>query len=261
MGYSVFFYLSKIGWALLAPANLVAVLLCVWLLAKGFEAFRLARFTLGCAAAIFLLCGFLPTGQNALYYLESQYKQPSAIPGKIDGILVLGGAVDTQGSIISGRPEFTDAVDRVLLAVELARYFPKAKLVFSGGSGNLVNNKRTDSIDMKIFLKNMGYEDFNVIYEDRSRNTYENIINSYSTVTPKKGETWILITSAFHMPRAMAVAEKLGWGLIPYPVDYRSDGGYVLLPSKFDTLDNLRSSQIALREMVGLAAYKLTGKN
>lgn len=243
----------------MSPANLVAALLCIWLILSMLEWYNAAKITLRCAVFVFLSLGFLPLGQNGLHYLETQYQRPAKWP-HIDGILVLGGAVDIDNSSASGRPEFNDGVDRVLMAVELARYFPKARLVFSGGSPNIIHNQPPDSIEINRFLKNMGYEDFNVIYEEKSRNTYENIKNSYSLLSPKEGENWVLVTSAFHMPRAMAVAQKIGWGLIPYPVDYRGGAGYVFLPFESNTLDNLRASQISLREMIGMAAYKLTGK-
>ncbi len=157
-------------------------------------------------------------------------------------------------------PEFNDAVDRVNAALILARQYPSAKIVFSGGSGKLIRSERVDSIDMKIFLKDIGFNNSKVIYEDRSRTTSENLINSENILKPKPGETWLLVTSAWHMPRAMGVAQKLGWGLIPYPVDYRSPGRYQLITQKFDVLENFYMGHLALREFIGILAYRISGK-
>jgi uncharacterized SAM-binding protein YcdF (DUF218 family) len=256
----LFFILSKIIWFVLAPLNFVTI--CATL---GLLFFRLKK---PCAAtaffvasmAIFLLVGILPIGANAVHSLESRYSKPATMPAHVDGILVLGGAVESGASQISHMTEFNDAADRVNAALILSRRYPDAKIVFSGGSGRLIHNERIDSIDMRIFLKDMAFNSSKVIYEDQSRTTSENLINSKNILRPKPGETWILVTSAWHMPRAMGVARKLGWGLIPYPVDYRGPGRYLWVPHKFDVLENFYMGDLALREMIGIAAYRMNGK-
>jgi uncharacterized SAM-binding protein YcdF (DUF218 family) len=256
----LFFYLSKIIWALLAPANMVFILIALGLL-MGLKWGEAGRFFVITGFSVLFILGFLPMGQNLLYRLEKQGARPSPMPAHIDGILVLGGAIETRASEISGHPEFNDGAERILSAMELARHHPDAKIVFSGGSGLLIHNERRESQDIALFLKNMGFDTRNVIYEDQSRNTFENIRNTMNLVQPGPRETWLLVTSAYHMPRSMAVARKLGWGgILPYSVDYRSPGRYVLWPTKFDVLDNLDAADLSLREMAGYLAYRQTGK-
>lgn len=256
----MFFYCSKIIWAVLTPANLACVLLGFGV-ALGMK-WRKAGHRLMVAGGIILLVfGVLPVAPNLLYFLEKQTAQPSPMPDHIDGILVMGGAVESRVSEISGQPEFNDGVDRVLSAMELGYRFPTARIVFSGGSGLLIHNERRESQDIAIFLKNMNFPMDRVLYEDQSRNSFENIRNTMALVEPGKKEVWILVTSAYHMPRSMAVMRKLGWeGILPYPVDWHSPGRYVLWPTKFDVLDNLNAAHLALREMAGYLAYRQTGK-
>ncbi len=256
----MFFYCSKIIWAVLAPANLACVLLGLGVV-LGLK-WRKAGYRLMVAGSVVLLVfGVLPVGPNLLYFLEKQAIQPVQMPEHIDGILVMGGAVESRASEISGQPEFNDGVERVLSAMELAHRFPSAQIVFSGGSGLLVRNERRESQDISIFLENMKFPTDHVVYEDQSRNSFENIRNSMALVKPGKGEVWVLVTSAYHMPRSMAVARKLGWmEILPYPVDYRSSGRYVFWPTKFDVLDNLDAAHLSLREMAGYLAYRQTGK-
>ncbi|MDB5491420.1 MAG: putative rane protein [Micavibrio sp.] len=256
----MFFILSKIIWFLLAPLNLLTILTVTGLFFLRFKKIRAATALFVTAMTLFLLIGVFPTGQNAVHYLESRYSKPTLMPPHIDGILILGGAVESDASELSGMPEFNDAVDRVNAAIILSRKYPAARIVFSGGSGKLIRSERIDSIDMKMFLKDIAFDASKVIYEDRSRTTSENLINSKEMLKPKPHETWILVTSAWHTPRAMGVAQKLGWGLIPYPVDYRASGRYLWVTQKFDVLDNIYMAHLALREISGIAAYRINGK-
>lgn len=256
----MFFYLSKIIGVLLDPANLLAVLFCAALISFGFRRVRAGRFLLLSSFLLLLVFGILPIGHNGLHYLESRTGRPMAMPGNLDGVLVLGGAVETLKSGRSGQTEFNEGVERVLSAMALSRTYPDATILFSGGSNKFFGSKRSETDEVAIFMEVMGFATKNIAYEDKSRNTFENFQLSAQQVAPKKGAQWLLITSAFHMPRSLAIARKMGWDLIPYPVDYRSQGRYLLLPPKLDVLDNLYTSKLFLREMTGFAAYKITGK-
>lgn len=256
----MFFILSKIIWFLLAPLNLMTICIVVGVIFNRLQKLPVARGFLGFGFAILLIFGIFPSGVNALNYLETRTSKPITMPLSVKGIVILGGAVESRSSELSHMTEFNDAVDRVNAAMILSRQYPEAKIVFSGGSGKLVKDERVDSVDMKIYLRNIGFKSSHVIYEDHSRTTWENLLNSKTMLKPQERENWLLVTSAWHMPRALGVARKLGWGLIPYPVDYRGPGRYLLIPEKFDVLENFYMGQLALREIIGILAYRLSGK-
>ncbi|MGZ9097841.1 MAG: YdcF family protein [Micavibrio sp.] len=256
----MFFYLSKTIGVLLDPANLLAVLFCAALFAFAIRRVRAGRFLLLSSFALLLVFGILPIGHNGLYYLESRNGRPTAMPDQLDGVLILGGAIETQKSGRSGQTEFNEGAERVLSAMALSRDYPDAIFLFSGGSNKLFGSKRSEADEVAIFMEIMGFATKNIAYEEKSRNTFENFQFSFQKIAPEKKENWLLVTSAFHMPRSLAIARKMGWDLIPYPVDYRSQGRYLLLPPKLDVLDNLYASKLFLREMTGFAAYKITGK-
>lgn len=258
----LFFIASKLFWMLVMPANALA--LCV--LAAGLLwAMRLRVLAQGAFIAglvLLVVFGVFPAGHNILHALESRVAQPlpGELPAHVDGILVLGGAVNTRVSAYAGRPQFNEGVERITEAMILSYRYPAAKLVFSGGSGLLGGDMSAESDNMKKFLAGMQFDSANIIYETQSRNTYENIHNSFSMLNPGKDEVWILVTSAFHMPRSLEIARKSGWDVIPYPVDYRSWGRYGLWFSWPDVLDNLYASNVSMREITGMLAYRLTGK-
>jgi uncharacterized SAM-binding protein YcdF (DUF218 family) len=254
------FWLSKILWALVSPVNLAAILLAFGVGVGPF--FRRVGYGLcACALAIIVLFGVLPMGTNLVAWLERQVPAPAALPADITGIIVLGGMFETRlYNDVSG-PQLNENADRTLKAMEIARKYPNAKLVFSGGTGFLTDNSRTEDMDVADFLGRQAFPLDNVIFENESRNTYENILNSKELIMPGVGETWILITSAFHMPRAMAVAKELGWtDIIPVPVDYRTNGQYRIAPRRLDVLGEMYRSSIAIKEIIGLNAYRFLGR-
>ena len=165
--------------------------------------------------------------------------------GTVNGILILGGGESNSTRLISG--------------FALARQHPEAMVVYSGGSNRLVGiqdavvARRSQSM-----LLALGLSPARLIVEDRSRNTWENILYSRDLVKPKAGETWLLATSAVQLPRAMGVARRLEWQLVSWPTDWHTGqhvfSGYFLVPLNLGLFDE------AVREWIGLFAYRLTGK-
>lgn len=255
------FWLSKIVWALVSPVNMAAILLAFGVGLGPF--FRRVGYGLcACALAIIVVFGVLPTGTNLVAWLERQVPAPASLPDDITGILVLGGMFETRlYNDVSG-PQLNENADRALKAMEIGLKYPNAKIVFSGGTGFLTDNARTEDMDIADFLARQRYPLDNVIFENQSRNTYENILDSKELVRPGVGERWILITSAFHMPRAMAVIDALSWSseVIPVPVDYRTSGQYRIAPRRLDVLGELYRSTIAIKEIIGLNAYRFLGR-
>lgn len=255
----MFFYLSKIIWSLISPLNLIFLIFVFGAVVLPF--FRaLGRSALILGFFLFFVCGVFPTGKLLLSGLEEQYEKPARMPETIAGILVLGGSFETNISATRGAPAINDAAERIIEAAGLAQRYPQSILTFSGGNNHIFNNQHTEARNMELFLETLGLSLDNFVYEDESRNTYENIFFSRDLILPQAGENWILITSAYHMPRAMAVARAAGWPVIPYPVDYRTPANVGWLPQRFDMLGNFYDLQVAFHELVGLVAYQLTGK-
>ncbi len=257
----MFFYVSKIVWAVIAPLNFIFLLFVAGTSLLVFRV-KAGRIFILLGVFFFALFGVSPAGPYVLSLLESSYQRPQELPERVDGILVLGGSFETDLSATYGFPVINDGVERLIDAVELARRYPMAIVVFSGGNGSLTGQGTLESTDTEQFLQQIGFPEDNVFYEDRSRNTYENILFSGRLMQPKPYETWIVITSAYHMPRAMAVFETVKWPgrLIPYPTDFHTHGKRGKPTDSFDVLGKVYQTQLALHEYAGVLGYILTGK-
>ena len=97
-----------------------------------------------------------------------------------------------------------------------------------------------------------------VIIEERSRSTHENAVFAKELIRPGPSQNWVLVTSAFHMPRAVAAFRAVDWSVIPYPVDFKIDPS-TGLRANFSLVDGLSSSTIAGKEWAGLVGYRLLG--
>lgn len=265
LGFMLFFVLSKLLWSFVMPLNLCAILLCAGavLSSVGRERMRRAgKFLIGSGIVLLLGFGVMPLGHDTLVLLEARYPPlDTKRAGSVDGIILLGGAVETRIPAINGLPEINDNADRITEFVRLARLHPQARLVFTGGSAEITGGGGPPEADLIApLLETLGLGGRGIVYERQSRNTYENVILSRDLVKPKAGERWILVTSAFHMPRSVAVFESAGWPVIPAPSDFRTDGKIIILPRRFDVLRAMEESGIAIKELIGFVAYSLSGK-
>jgi len=253
------FALSKILWPITQPSNLLLLLLVIGLVAWRARDARWGRRLVTAVGLGLAVLGLLPVGSGLLHPLESRFPQPRAMPAKIDGIVVLGGAIQRKLSQVWGRPALNERAERMTAALALARRYPAAKLVFTGGIGGLSQAGPTEAEVARAFFAEQGLDPARILFEHRSRNTYENAIDSYRLVHPAPGQIWLLVTSAFHMPRALGVFRQAGWTMIPYPVDYQTTGGF---PSdwQFDVAANLARVDLAARAWLGLVAYRLMGR-
>src|SRR5690606_25038385 len=131
--------------------------------------------------------------------------------------------------------------------------------VFTGGSGSLVNQVYKEAEWSKKLFAQQGMDITNIIFEGQSRNTYENALYSKRLANPRPYENWLLITTAFHMPRAVGVFCKAGFPVIAYPVDHWTLPEN-LLRIEWNFTAHFYDFNIALQEWVGLLVYRLTGK-
>ncbi len=152
------------------------------------------------------------------------------------------------------------APDRIIAAAALARRYPNARVVFSGGSANLISNDAREADYAGAIFESLGIAKSRLIMERQSRNTQENAEFSKALVAPKAGERWLLVTSAFHMPRSVGLFRKAGFDVEPYPVDWRVGGRDDLFTFTSIAVDGLARTDLAVREWMGLLAYRATGK-
>ena len=256
----MFFFLSKTLGTMLLPVNF---LIGVGVLGGVLSATRsavLGRRLLIASVVFLAICGFSPVGKLLLYPLEQRFPSWDAARGGPDGIVVLGGSIEPEVSAARGKAVLIHAADRIVAAAALARQYPNARIVFSGGNSNLVSDNSAKEADYAISLfESLGIAGERVITERRSRNTLENAEFSKAVANPKAGERWLLVTSAYHMPRSVGLFRKAGFAVEPYPVDWRVDSARLFAFSPH-SIEGLERTDIAVREWIGLAAYWATGK-
>jgi uncharacterized SAM-binding protein YcdF (DUF218 family) len=258
-GGVLFFILSKTIGVMLLPMNFLVLLglFGVILLATRFAA--LGRGLLVTSILLFAICGFLPVGSLLLYPLENRFPPWDAAQGAPDGIIVLGGPIDPDLSAAHNTPVISSAPDRIVVAAELARKYPDARIVFSGGSADLISPDAKEADFAVAVFEALGIDRARVIIERRSRNTYENAAFSKALVAPKPGEHWLLVTSAYHMPRAVGLFHKVGFVVEPYPVDWKVGARVDLFVLSHADV-GLARTDLAMREWIGLLAYRLAGR-
>ena len=256
----MFFVASKILGLIVEPANFLILLGLVGL---GVMRGRFARVGRTLTATVILLLAFAafsPISSLILRPLEDRFPQPSPEMPSPVGIVVLGGAMDEDLSESRGQPTLTEAAGRLTAGVALARRYPKARLVFTGGSANVRQEGFDEARGVHELWSALGVPEAQMTFESRSRNTFENAVLTRALVHPAPGETWLLVTSASHMPRSMGIFRRTGWPIVAYPVDYRTFGDARDFKINLNAADAFRRLETGLHEWVGLVAYRLTGK-
>ena len=255
----MFFTLSKIFWFFVQPLNFCLFLLLGSLLAGFFGWRRLSAFAAGSAFLLLALSAWTSVGALMLNPLEERFPRPP-LPERVAGIVVLGGGFEGAINLARGGYELNSGGDRFVETAILARRFPDARVVVSGGTGTLVLQGEGDADTAPRLLTALGVAPERLVLENRSRNTYENALFTKELVSPQPGETWLLVTSAFHMPRSMALFRKAGFPVLPWPVDYRTSGVEGVGLFRDNPADSLQNTTMAIREWIGLLAYWLSGR-
>jgi uncharacterized SAM-binding protein YcdF (DUF218 family) len=257
----MFFTLSKIL-GFFAPASNVLITIGViglCLLSTRFR--RTASWLVITSIVLLAIAGFSPLGNILILPLEQRFPPWDSSRGAPDGIVVLGGSILPDVATTRGVDSaLNDAAERITATVELARKYPNARIVFTGGNASLFENVTSEAaVAVREFVA-LGVASDRITAEEQSRNTVENAVFSRLIAQPKPGERWILVTSAFHMPRAMAVFRAAGFPVEAYPVDYRTRGPGDVARVFPILAEGLAQTDFALHEWVGLVAYRLTGK-
>jgi uncharacterized SAM-binding protein YcdF (DUF218 family) len=254
---TLFFVASKLFWLVARPENWIVLLLVVglWSLRRD-RVSAAGKFVLS-ALLLVLLIGLVPVGQLLMRPLEMRFPAAPDISAPA-GIIILGGGEDARMSAATGLPELNAAAERLVLGLALAKSFPEAQLIFTGGSASLVDQRISGADGARTLFALFEIADGRIMLEPEARNTAENAIRTYELVEDATLGPWVLVTSAFHMPRSVGSFCAAGWrDMIPYPVDYRAAdiGGL-----SWSFAENLDLLNMAIKEWIGLVVYSLTGR-
>lgn len=253
------FYLSKLSSFLLQPvAWCVILLVCALLASLVRPRIAIIRSVLAAALFLFVLIGWTPLSNAALRSLEDAYQPPEGDLSRFAGMIVLGGVFAGDDGRGHGQIALGCAGERVVVPVPIMNQYPHMRLLFTGGEGALFPTGRSEASAAARYFARMGVDASRVVYEYASRNTYENsdmsaLVSGVDITSP-----WLLVTSATHMPRAMATFAHRGWNVTAYPVDYVSSVNSSLM--SYSLIGGANDWQTVLREFVGLIAYRITGK-
>ena len=256
----MFFTLSKTLGLMLLPTNfLIGVgLFGAILLATRFAS--LGRKLMVASVVLLAICGFSPLGRLLLYPLESRFPPWDAAVGAPAGIIVLGGSIEADLSAAHGVAVTSGGADRVIAAAALANRYQKARIIYSGGSSKLIYDDAREADYATALFESLGVSRERLTMERRSRNTQENAEFSKALAAPKSGERWLLVTSAYHMPRSVGLFRKAGFSVETYPVDWRAGERADLVMFSSVAVDGLERTDVAIREWMGLVAYWATGR-
>jgi len=256
----MFFVLAKVLGFFALPSNILISLGVLGLVLMATRFARAGRRLAVTALILLAIAGLTPLGNAFILPLEERFPPWDGAGGAPTGIISLGGALDTVVSEPRGEVALNEAAERMTAIAELARRYPDARVVFSGGSGRLVYDGVTEASLAARLFESFGVSKERVTLEDKSRDTDENARFTKELLQPKPGERWLLVTSAHHMPRSFGVFRAAGFPVEAYPVDYRTRGAIDLLRPFSSVGDGLRRTDTAAREWVGLLTYRLTGR-
>ncbi len=259
-GRKMFFPLSKLIFFVITPSNFLILIGLIGCLLLFTEVGRNLGRALALAGFLgLLIAGLGPLSAWVLLPLENRFPAFADDGAPVTGIVVLGGAVEADTSMSRDQITVNDAGEREIALADLARRYPQARLVFSGGSGAMREHPISEAEIVSRFADSLGVPRNRLILEQQSRNTRENAVFSARMTQPKPGERWLLVTSAWHMPRAMGCFREAGFPVTAYPVDYRTSGPRDATRLTTFASDGLSEFDIGVKEWIGLIAYKLAG--
>jgi uncharacterized SAM-binding protein YcdF (DUF218 family) len=254
----MFFTLSKVLGFFIVPSNIMAVLglAGIALLAIGYVG--AGRWMLVVSIVLVAAVGVLPIGNGLALPLEARFPRWHAMHGLPTGIIVLGGGVIRSNISTDREVVLGHAAERIIAAADLARRYPSARIVFTGGNSSLIASGPIEADFVELLFERLGVPRDRVIVERKSRDTAENAVFTRQLVMPKADERWLLVTSAMHMPRAIGAFQKAGFTIDPYPVDYETgDNPSTLFRA---LVHNIGETNRAVHEWIGLLVYWFTGR-
>ena len=253
------FFLGKTLWIVAQPLTLALICKILAFLALVTGRRKLAGFLSLLAGTILFVVLFTSIGAWSLQRLEARYPRP-ALSTPPACMIVLGGAFDLEVTAGRGGMEMNQAADRFIEAARLARLYPQAKIVVSGGDGSFSGDYKGDADLSPAYFEAMGVEPSRIIRETASRNTAENVGETRALLEASHLADCLLITSAYHMPRAKALFDEAGVATTPWPSDYRSSGRVELRLDFTQPSLNAQLASTAAREWGAILFARLRGQ-
>jgi len=253
----LYFLISKILSPLVNFSNFIFLGVIVFIILYRFFKKEIFKNFLVIFSLIFFISCIFPLGKHALRYLEKDYVNKEQFID-YDNIIVLAGAEQTSTTNYTKTLNLNESSERLILSVDLALKNKDSKIIFLGGSGNLSKNKLNEVDVAKIFYKNVGFDLNRIKFIGDTRNTIENL-KKFKNLNINKDND-LLITSAFHMNRAMMISKKIGLNLNPYAVDFRGSVGNEKLINTYQSFDishNLYNLNVFMREILGIFVAKI----
>jgi len=200
-----------------------------------------------------LIIELTPAGRSVITCLENRFPQPQSLPSDITGFILLGGSFAVPETEDRNYPVHSLVGSRLYEFIGLLKDHPHARVVFTG---NPVEAKFTKQI-----FAQFGIDDHRVTIESESKRTQDHPRLTAALVKPQPKEKWVLVTSAFHMPRSVGLFRGAGWNVIPYPVDYHTSGtikGKTWIIGILDRLNALAWQQ-GMLQWAGMINHYLEG--
>ena len=258
----MFFILSKTIGTFSTPSNVLTFFMLGALILLPTRFKRAGCRLLIFCCVLFLVLGVLPVDRALTLVLEERFPAWTETASPPDGMIVLGGPINSRMSHMRGTVELNEGAERFTVIPSLAQRFPNARIVFSGGNADLSGGVGEAPFAVRL-LESFGIPRERLLVEDRARNTAENASFTEALVKPKPGERWLLVTSAAHMPRAVGAFRQAGFPVEPFPVDWQTSAGsgpwWVWLVPSPSPLRGWRFIDDAVKEWVGLVAYRFAG--
>lgn len=266
MTENLLFLASKLLAFFIRPENWIAIVLVLAFLALLTRRVKTATSLVAILLGAFFVLGVFPVADGWMEHLEGQYPaEPTIEAPKV--IVILGGAEATGPSLAWGTPNLNDAADRVIAGVRLARRFPQAPILFTGGNNSITSDPSLDGGlgVIETLLTETGIAQERLMLGDTARTTAEHpsevqmLLNTHDM---EDDGLLVLVTSASHMPRAVAVMCSGGFtNIIPYPTDFRTTPGQDLSRQLgWDPLGQIQTIRTVMHEWLGTTVYKITGR-
>lgn len=250
--------MSELLWWILTPSTVMTLLLLLAYLAARARAPRVAAGLVFLPLIVLLALALAPVDRYLAMPLEGRVAAPEPLPESVDGIVVLGGSVDWRVGEDRGQLSMDGSGERMLATLALARRYPDAQLVFTGLFEDALATEWKDAGGVGLLFE-PALRSKDVMFLGEARSTYEEALLAVERVNPQPGSSWLLVTSALHMPRALGTFRTIGWNVTPVPVDYRSPASWGW---RFDPRIGARLSELdrVVREWGAYVVYRATGR-